>query len=59
MGKYKNPQEDLQKFICLVFGKGENIAVSAELMRSSIYKFGGLLGVSAVMLALLLLNFTS
>lgn len=59
MEKYKNPQEDLQKFIYLVFGKDENIAVSAELMRSAIYKFGGILGVSAVMLALLLLNFTS
>ena len=57
MVRHKSPQEDLQEFFSLVFGKDENVPIKAELIRSSIYKAGGILGVSKVMLALLLLNF--
>ena len=57
MVRHKSPQEDLQEFFSLVFGKDENVPIRAELIRSSIYKVGGILGVSTVMLALLLLNF--
>ena len=58
MGSHKSAKEDLQEFFDLVFGKDETMALRAEQMRSGIYKIGGLLGVSVVVLALLLLKFT-
>lgn len=58
MKPYKTSKEDLQEFFDLVFGKDESIALRAEQMRSGIYKIGGMLGVSVVLLALLLLKFT-
>ena len=58
MDKYKSNKEDLQDFFHLVFGKDKNVAVKAEQMRSGIYKIGGLVGVSVVLLSLLLLKFT-
>ena len=58
MNNYKTPKEDLQQFYTLVFGEGKSIAAKAEAMRSGIYKIGGALGVSVVLLALLLLRFT-
>ena len=59
MKPYKTSKEDLQEFFNLVFGKDETVALRAEQMRSGIYKAGGVLGVSVVVLALLLLKFTS
>ena len=58
MKTYKSAKEDLQEFFQLVFGKDESVALRAEQMRSGIYKAGGVLGVSVVVLALLLLKFT-
>ena len=59
MRPYKTSKEDLQEFFTLVFGKDESMTSKAEQMRSGIYKAGGVLGVSVVVLALLLLKFTS
>ena len=58
MKTHKSAKEDLQEFFQLVFGKDDSIALRAEQMRSGIYKVGGVLGVSVVVLALLLLKFT-
>ena len=59
MKKYKTTKEDLQDFFQLVFGQGANISYRAEKMRSGIYKAGGMLGVSVIVLAVLLLNYTN
>ena len=59
MEKHKTSQEELQDFFHLVFGKDDNVTIKAEQMRSGIYKIGGMLGVSVVLLSLLLLKFTS
>lgn len=58
MERYKTSKEDLQEFMQLVFGKGSNMSDKAEKMRSGIYKAGGMLGISVIFLAVLLLNFT-
>ena len=59
MKPHKTSKEDLQDFFNLVFGKDESMTLRAEQMRSGIYKIGAVLGVSVVVLALLLLKFTS
>ena len=56
---YSLMASDLQDFFNLVFGKDESMTLRAEQMRSGIYKIGGILGASVVVLALLLLKFTS
>ena len=59
MNPHKTPKEDLQDFFNLIFGENESIALRAEQMRSGIYKIGGVLGASVVVLASLLLKFTN
>tara|TARA_X000001036_G_C20307126_1_gene654868 strand:+ start:309 stop:488 length:180 start_codon:yes stop_codon:yes gene_type:complete len=59
MEKHKTAKEDLQDFFNLVFGKDDAVAIKAEQMRSGIYKIGGVLGVSIVILAVLLIKFTA
>lgn len=58
MEKHKTAQEDLQEFVQLMFGEKASMASKAEKMRSGIYKIGGMLGISVILLAVLLLNFT-
>jgi hypothetical protein len=58
MGKYKSEKEHLQDFFSTVFGKKEEVSVRAEQIRSNIYKLGGVLGVSVIAIAVLLLKFT-
>ena len=58
MEKHKTAKEDLQEFFSLVFGDGANMSNKAERMRSGIYKLGGMAGISVILLAVLLLNFT-
>ena len=58
MEKHKTAKQDLQEFVQLMFGEDANISNTAEKMRSMIYKTGGLLGISVILLAVLLLNFT-
>ena len=58
MERHKSSKEDLQEFFHLVFGEDASISNKAEKMRSGIYKVGGMLGISVILLAVLLLNFT-
>ena len=59
MGKYRSEKETLQEFVGIVFGEKSELKGRAEQMRSNIYKGGLALGASVIIIAVLLIKFTS